>query len=139
MTEEQKQPEEQTEEQEEQVQQAETETQSEGVDTYFPTAQIVRLIRKENPGKIIKGKVKIGMNKLLEKVATDIAKEMSKKPYSTINYEDFLDAARAYLEIGKQNQERRRVIATLNKIKEDADALAIDLLEKEEPEETKLF
>ena len=79
------------------------------------------------------------MNKLLEKVATDVAKEMSKKPYSTINYEDFLDAARGYLEIGKQNQERRRVIATLNKIKEDADALAVDLQEKEEPEDNKLF
>ncbi|PIN99621.1 hypothetical protein COT72_05070 [archaeon CG10_big_fil_rev_8_21_14_0_10_43_11] len=104
--------------------------EEEDPDLFFTNARVVRLIREENQGKIIKRRVKVEMNKLLEHIGRIIAKEMAKKPYSTITYGDFLDAARPYLELAKINQERRRVIATLNKMVEDAKSLAMDLEEK---------
>lgn len=105
--------------------------QQEEENTYFPNAQIVRLIRQENPDKIIKKRVKIALNQLLERIAINISKQMAKKPYATITYTDFLDAARPYLELERISQERRRVVATLKKIKEDAEALIMDLEDKE--------
>jgi len=102
---------------------------------FFTNARVVRLIREENPKKIIKKRVKVEMNKLLEQVGRSIASEMAKKPYSSITYADFLDAARPYLDIQKINQERKKVIATLDKIKEDAAFLATELLEKTEEED----
>lgn len=102
---------------------------------FFPNARVVKLIRDENPKKIVKRQVKVEMNKLLEQIGRNIAREMAKKPYSSINYSDFTDAARPYIEIQRANQERRKVIATLEKIKEDAAFLSGELQEKSKEEE----
>ncbi len=97
---------------------------------WFTNARIVRLIKDENPGRIIKSQVKMEMNKLLEGIGRTIAKDMAKKPYSTLTYTDFLEAAKPYLELAKINQERRKVVATLKKIAEDCNSLSMDLEEK---------
>ncbi len=119
--------------------QAETETQmkssedvAEEEELYFPNARVVRLIREENPKKMVKRRVKVEMNKLLEQIGRNISKELAKKPYASITYSDFMDAARPYLEMNKISQERRKVIATLEKIKADADFLSVELQEKSE-------
>lgn len=106
------------------------ENEEEEENLWFTNARVVRLIRSENEGKIIKRRVKIEMNKLLEQIGRIISKELAKKPYSTITYTDFLEAAKPYMELGKINQERRRIIATLNKISEDCKFVAADLEEK---------
>jgi hypothetical protein len=109
--------------------------EEEDEDLFFTNARVVRLIRQENPKKIIKKRVKVEMNKLLEQIGRSIAKDMAKKPYASITYADFLDAARPYLDIQKITQERKKVIATLEKIKEDAVFLATELAEKTEETE----
>jgi len=102
---------------------------------YFTNARVVRLIKMHNKGKIIKKRVKVEMNKLLERIAVNISKEIGKKPYSTVNYEDFLEAAKDYLNLEKINTERRKTIATLEKIKEEAAYLITELREKTEEDE----
>ena len=120
-------------EQHKEIHEGEQEIQEE--ELFFPNSRVVKLIKDDNPKKIVKRQVKVEMNKLLEQIGRNIAKEMSKKPYASINYTDFLDAARPYLEIQRANQERKKVIATLEKIKEDAAFLSGELQEKSKEEE----
>ncbi len=97
---------------------------------WFPNARVVKLIREENKGKIIKKRVKVAMNQLLESVCRKISREMAKKPYSSITYSDFLEAAKPYLDLAKIEQERRKVIQTLKKVEEDVKYLGMELEEK---------
>jgi histone H3/H4 len=94
----------------------------------LPMAPVVRIMRKNlDKDKIIKKKVKVGMNKWLAKMCTKVTKKINEKPYATVNVEDFKDAIEKYNAIDEVEKEKARIVAHLRKIIEDCDSLIRDL------------
>ncbi len=93
----------------------------------FPTAAVVRLIKAQTGKTMIRSRVKKEMNLLLGRIATDIAKRMAKMPYSYLGYSEFKEAAAPYLKIGLSIEEKKKLVASLNKIKEEAAVLIEEL------------
>ncbi len=93
----------------------------------FPNAAVVRLIKAQTGKVMIRSKVKKEMNLLLGRIVTDIAKRMAKMPYSYLGYSEFKEAAAPYLKIGLSIEEKKRLIASLKKIRQEAAVLAEEL------------
>lgn len=93
----------------------------------FPNAAVVRLIKAKTGKIMIRSRVKIEMNKLLGKIAGDIAARMAKMPYAYLGYSEFKEAAAPYMKIGLSIEEKKRLIATLKKIRQEAAVLAEEL------------
>lgn len=102
----------------------------------FANAQVVRLIKAQTGKTMIRSDVKIEMNKLLAKIATEISKRMAKMPYSYLGLSEFKEAAAPYLKIGLSTQEKRRLVAGLKKVREEAATLVAEI-ESEMAEEDK--
>jgi len=100
----------------------------------FPNARVVKLIRKHTGKTMLKKRVKVEMNKLLGKICEDIAERMAKMPYAYLTYAEFLEAAKPYLRVELSKQKKKKIIATLNKIKEEAATMAMELEEEIEEE-----
>jgi hypothetical protein len=97
----------------------------------FANAEIVRLIKKNLPaGRMIKKRVKIGMNKFLEEIATEVCKKLAKEPYSYIEIDMLERAMEPYKNIKSLEVEKNRIIANLNKIKADCDVMVDDVNRK---------
>ncbi len=101
----------------------------------FPNAVIVRLLKKHTGKMLIRSEVKKALNELLGKIAEDIAKRLAKMPYAYIGISEFKEAAAPYLKIELSTQEKKRLIAGLNRIKEEAATLAVELKSQLEEEE----
>ncbi len=97
----------------------------------FPMAPIVRLMKQEmDEDKMIRRRVKEGMNQWLEVLCRKVAKKMNQSEYTMVEIDDFKTAIEAYEMIDSVEQERARIVATLEKVKQDCDSLIMDVNRK---------
>ena len=97
----------------------------------FPMAPIVRIMKQEMDGdKMIRRRVKEGMNEWLAQLCRKIANKMNQSDYTMVEIDDFKTAIEPYDMIDATEQERQRIIATLEKIKQDCDSLIMDVNRK---------
>lgn len=93
----------------------------------FANARVVRLIKSETGKIMIRSKVKEEMNRLLGRICKEISRRMAKMPYAYLGYSEFKEAAAPYLKIGLSIEEKKRLIASLKKIRQEAAVLAEEL------------
>ncbi|HLE06099.1 MAG TPA: hypothetical protein VI790_02005, partial [Candidatus Nanoarchaeia archaeon] len=93
----------------------------------FPTARVVRLIKTQTKKTLIRSDVKIAMNKLLGDICIEVSKRMAKMPYSYLGLREFKEAAAPYLKIGLSTQEKKRLVAGLKKVREEAATLVAEI------------
>ena len=93
----------------------------------FPTARVVRLIKTQTKKTLIRSDVKIAMNKLLGDICVEVSKRMAKMPYSYLGLSEFKEAAAPYLKIGLSTQEKKRLVAGLKKVREEAATLVAEI------------
>ena len=102
--------------------------ENEKEDLPFAKAEVLRLMKKNlDPDKQIRERVKVEMNKFLYSIVEEVCRELDKYPYSTIDYEMLKECIYPYTNIKQINQERMRILAHLNAIKSDCDALTMDV------------
>ncbi|MEM0359982.1 MAG: hypothetical protein QXK06_01420 [Candidatus Diapherotrites archaeon] len=102
----------------------------------FPRATVTNMIRKHvGPGKQIKGRVKVEMNKWLGHMVEKISKEMGSYPYTYVDYAMFQDAIAKYTKLEEIADERDRILKYLAKIKSDCEFLELEVKKKFELEE----
>lgn len=98
---------------------------------YFAMSPTVRLMKEElDNDKIIRIHVKKGIVSWLEDIVRKVSKKMKDTPYDAVEMEDFKLAIEPYTRIDDVEEERNRIIATLEKIKQDCDSLARDVNRK---------
>ncbi len=103
----------------------------EGKDYAFSMAPIVRLMKSElDSDKMIRSRVKLEMNLWLEKVCRKVTRKMNQSEYTMVELDDFKTAIEPYELIEDVAQERERIIASLEKIKQDCDSLIRDVSRK---------
>lgn len=94
----------------------------------FPTACIVREMKKYiDKDKMVRKEVKIAMNKFLADIVKDVSQMMNKNQYSVMDFRMFEEAAKPYRQTKEIQNEKRRLMAHLNKVIEDCDSLKRDL------------
>jgi hypothetical protein len=94
----------------------------------LPTAPIIRIMKKNlDKNKLIKKEVKEGMNKWLAVMCERATKKMNEKPYASVDLSAFKEAIDIYNSIEEVEKEKQRIIASLEKIKQDCDSLVRDL------------
>jgi hypothetical protein len=94
----------------------------------FPNARLVKIIRENiDPGKQIKKRVRIEMNKWLGEMAAKVARRMNKHPYTYIDYSMFKEAIAVYEKLEDAQAEKERIIKYLEKIKADCEMLEREL------------
>ncbi|MFC2162551.1 histone-like protein [Candidatus Altiarchaeota archaeon] len=94
----------------------------------FPMAPIVRMMKNEmDDDKMIRRRVKEGMNLWLESLCRKIAQKMNESEYTMVEADDFKTAIEPYELIDEVEQERDRIVASLEKIKSDCDTLIMDV------------
>ena len=104
------------------------EKENEKEDLPFARAEILRLMKENlSEDKQIRERVKVEMNKFLYSILVDVCKELDKYPYTTIDYEMLRECIYPYTNIKNINQEKMRILAHLNAIKSDCDALTLDV------------
>lgn len=104
------------------------EKENEKEDLPFARAEILRLMKENlSEDKQIRERVKVEMNKFLYSILADVCKELDKYPYTTIDYEMLRECIYPYTNIKNINQEKMRILAHLNAIKSDCDALTMDV------------
>ena len=97
----------------------------------FPMAPIVRLMKGEmDSDKMIRRKAKEAMNTWLESVCRKVSMKMNASEYTMVEIDDFKTAIEPYEMIDSVEQERQRIVATLEKIKQDCDSLIMDVNRK---------
>ncbi|MBS3065175.1 MAG: hypothetical protein J4451_01610 [DPANN group archaeon] len=89
----------------------------------FPRARVVRLIKEESNGKIIRSEVKEAMNNWLGDITKKVAKDMGNTQYTSVGIADFQRATKPYDMIEDIVKDRERIIMTAEKLKIDADHL----------------
>jgi len=107
------------------------EDEEEGKRFAFPMAPVVRLMRAElDSDKIIRKRVKEEMNLWLEKICRKVTRVMNQSEYTVVEIDDFKTAIEPYELIDDVEGERHRIVATLEKIKQDCDSLIRDVNRK---------
>ena len=97
----------------------------------FAMAPVVRVMKDElDKDKMIRSKVKEEMNLWLERVCRKVTKQMNKSEYTMVELDDFKTAIEPYELIDDVEQERHRIVATMEKIKQDCDSLIRDVNRK---------
>jgi len=97
----------------------------------LPMAPVVRMIKTElDKDKIVRRRVKEEMNLFLERVAKKVAKKMNQSEYTVVEVDDLKTAIEPYELIDEVEQERHRIVATLEKVKMDCDSLIMDVNRK---------
>jgi len=97
----------------------------------FPMAPIVRIMKSEmDDDKMIRRKVKEGMNTWLESLCRKVARSMNQSDYTMVEIDDFKTAIEPYEMIDDVEKERERLVATMEKIKQDCDSLIMDVNRK---------
>ncbi len=90
----------------------------------FPTASIVRILRKNlREGKQIKKQVKDELNLWLGEMVEDLAKKMDKYPYASVDSVMLREALSPYQNIQEIEMEKERIIKQLESIKAACDVL----------------
>ena len=67
------------------------------------------------------------MNKWLAQMCEKVTKDMNKAPYASVDLHTFKDATRIYNDIEHMEKDKQRILVSLEKIKQDCDALIRDL------------
>ncbi|MEM5812626.1 MAG: hypothetical protein QW286_02805 [Candidatus Aenigmatarchaeota archaeon] len=94
----------------------------------FPEAAVVRLMKKHlDKEKMIKKEVKIAMNQWLEKVCSNVVREMNKFPYVMVTLNEFKQGIKVYESLEEFDMEKQRILAHLEAIKKDIERLERDL------------
>jgi len=97
----------------------------------FAMSPIVRVIKEElDKDKIVRRRVKEEMNLWLEKLCRKVAKKMNQSEYTVVELDDFKTAIEPYELIDDVEGERHRIVATLEKVKQDCDSLIRDVNRK---------
>jgi len=97
----------------------------------LPMAPIVRIMKSElDRDKMIRRRVKEEMNLWLEKLCKRVAKRMNQSEYTVVEIADLRTAIEPYEMIDDVEGERQRIVATLEKIKQDCDSLIRDVNRK---------
>jgi hypothetical protein len=97
----------------------------------FAMAPVVRIMKDElDKDKMIRGRVKVEMNLWLEKICRKISKQMNRSDYTMVEVDDFKTAIEPYEMIDDVEGERMRIVANLEKIKQDCDSLIRDVNRK---------
>jgi hypothetical protein len=97
----------------------------------FAMAPVVRVMKEElDKDKMIRGRVKEEMNLWLEKVCRKVSRQMNRSEYTMVEVDDFRTAIEPYEMIDDVEGERHRIVATLEKIKQDCDSLIRDVNRK---------
>jgi hypothetical protein len=97
----------------------------------FAMSPIVRVMKEElDKDKIVRRRVKEEMNLWLEKLCRKVAKKMNSSEYTVVELDDFKTAIEPYELIEDVEGERHRIVATLEKVKQDCDSLIRDVNRK---------
>ncbi len=105
-------------------------------DLPFPRATVTNMIRQYlGPGKQIKGRVKVEMNKWLGHMVEKISQEMNSYPYTYVDHSMFKDAVDKYTKLEEIAEERDRILKYLEKIKSDCEFLEREVKKKFDVEE----
>jgi len=97
----------------------------------FAMAPVVRIMKEElDKDKMIRGRVKVEMNLWLEKMCRKISRQMNRSDYTMVEVDDFKTAIEPYEMVEDVEQERMRIVASLEKIKQDCDSLIRDVNRK---------
>jgi hypothetical protein len=98
----------------------------------FPTAAVVRIMKANmDSEKMIKRDVKVGMNKWLGEMCSQVSKEMNKFPYVMMHLNEFKEAKRVYEDLENFQKEKDRILAHFEAIKKDIERLERDLGKEE--------
>ncbi len=113
-------------------------------DLHFANAEIVRIIRQNLPeDRMIRKRVKIGMNKFLYDIASNVTQKLAKKPFTYVEYDMFKEAIKPYKSLEHLNVEKNRLIRNLEKIKADCDVMIANIKRTfsifEEEDEDEMF
>ncbi len=104
------------------------EVSEEELSLVFPTATIVREMKKYiDPGKMIKKEVKIAMNKFLAEIVKDVSEKMNEFPYAMLDYRMFKEAVKPYEQVKELHLEKDRIKKHLDAIISDCESLKRDL------------
>ena len=94
----------------------------------FAKNEVLRLMKENlDKDKIIRDRVKIEMNKFLYQILVNVCTQLNEYPYTTIDYGMLKECIDPYTNIQQINQERERILAHLDAIKADCDALSMDV------------
>ncbi|MCK4884193.1 MAG: hypothetical protein KAS30_04950 [Candidatus Diapherotrites archaeon] len=94
----------------------------------FTNARVDRLMRKALTKKLmIRGKVRDSMNEFLGEIGSKATKEMGQTEYAYIEMDDFMKATEKYKKAEYLDEEKQRIVASLEKLKLDINALIRDL------------
>ncbi|MEJ8543022.1 hypothetical protein U2150_05910 [Methanothermobacter wolfeii] len=94
----------------------------------FAKAEVVRLMKQHlDSDKMIRERVKVEMNKFLGEILERVCKQLNQYPYSTVEYEMLKECIYPYKNIDRINQEKERLLAHLEAIKADCDAMGMDI------------
>ncbi len=105
----------------------ETQEASDGDSMPFPTARVVRILKENCKDHLISAKVKDAVNVWLGQICTDVAVEMSKSRYPTLDLDDFKTAVKKYEVASHLDEEKIRLLKGLEKLKLDIEALERDI------------
>jgi hypothetical protein len=102
----------------------------------FPNSVVVRHMREHlDPGKQIKKRVKIEMNKWLGDMLAKVTEEMNKLPYRYVDYAMFKDAVAKYTKLEEIAEERERLLKYIDKLKSDCEFMEKEIRRKYQVEE----
>lgn len=101
--------------------------------TAFPEAAIVRVMKKHlDKEKMIKKEVKVNMNKWLEQMCAQVAKNMNQYPYVMMTLSEFRQGKKIYDTLEDFDSEKQRILSHFDAIKKDIERLEKDLGKVEE-------
>ncbi len=83
----------------------------------FPTAAIVREMKKEISDKMVSQKVKVAMNQFISDLTELMARDMSKKSESVIYESAFVYASRPYACAAHLSEEQEKVVNDLERMR----------------------
>lgn len=94
----------------------------------FPEACIVRIMKRHmDKEKMIKKEVKVAMNKWLEKLVTNVAKNMNSFPYVMMTKSEFNRGIKVYETLEEFEKEKQRILSHMDAMKKDIERLERDL------------
>lgn len=105
--------------------------EGEGREFAFAMAPVVRIMRDElDSDKMIRSRVKVEMNLWLEKICRKVTKKINESEYTMVGLDDFKTAIEPYEMVDDVEQERHRMVISMEKIKQDCDSLIRDVNRK---------
>ncbi len=105
--------------------------EGEGREFAFAMAPVVRIMRDElDSDKMIRSRVKVEMNLWLEKICRKVTKKINESEYTMVGLDDFKTAIEPYEMVDDVEEERHRMVISMEKIKQDCDSLIRDVNRK---------